>query len=232
LIGAATVACLAGVASGGPVFTYLTADRGVIASNFYPSWTEHERVPSSTTGFAPYSARVEVSYWGYGDANAEQTSSFESDSMYFSTSLYAGGGIGHSTMGVAESFFDVYFEVSEPVASFHLFGMRGAEPGYPAFPFESWIRLTDTASNTLLIDHREGVGEYVFEQAALVPGVQYRLQLTSYCSGITYWNDGWGNDVETSWARDAMTLRVVVPSGASALAMLGGLAVVGSRRRR
>jgi hypothetical protein len=232
LIGAATVACLAGVASGGPEFTYISANRGVVASNFYPSWVEHEREHSSTADFAPYSASVEVSYWGYGDAHAEQVSSFSSDSMTFSTSLYGGGGVGHSTMGIAESFFDVFFEVTEPVASFHIFGVRGGAPGYDPFPFESRIRLTDTSTNTRPIDYAGGVGEYVFVQASLVPGVRYRLEVGSYCSGITYWTDGWGQVVETSSQGDSLNIQMVIPSGASALAMLGGLAVVGSRRRR
>ncbi len=232
LIGAAAVACLAGVASGGPVFTYLTANRGVVASNFYPYWVEHERVPSSMAGFAPYSASVQVSSWGYGDAHAEQVSSFSSDSMTFSTSLYGGGGIGHSTMGIAESFFDVFFEVTEPVESFHIFGLRGGAPGYDPFPFESRIRLTDTSTNTRSIDYAGGVGEYVFAEAALVAGVLYRLEIGSQCSGITYWTDGWGQVVETSSQGDSLEIQMVIPSVASSLVMLGGIGLIGGRRRR
>lgn len=231
LIGAATVACLAGVASGGPEFTYISANRGVSALNIWPPGTERERVEQSRQDFSAFDARVEVTDSLYGAAFAEQHSSMASQTMQLSTSLYGGGGFGHATYGQAGSFFDVFFEVSEPAPNFHIFGMRGGDPYFAPFPFESWIRLIDTRTNTTLASIFEGVGQYVFAQAALEPGVRYRLLATSECSGVTYWNDGWGQSVETSWREDALALQVVVPSGPTGLVMVGGLLAIGGRRR-
>ena len=110
------IACSAATAWGGPVFTNLTAERGVVAERYWPGGNS-QSVPMLTHDLLPFTGAVEVTDGHlYGEASAAQTSWISQDSMYFSTTLFGGGGFGHATTGTASSFFDVWFQYC-PVVS-------------------------------------------------------------------------------------------------------------------